>query len=125
MTDYASIERWWEIVMSAYLLVSLQANYFRNEAVLKAKAETTDPSTFQLSNHCHWEKGTTWKSSLNNLRLILQPYIFYCLMQPWLNIFKISKFRRCFLELIEEMNHFLGGATLSFSGFCTFHFMTG
>lgn len=29
LTDYASIERWWEIIMSAYLLVSLQANYFQ------------------------------------------------------------------------------------------------
>lgn len=29
VTDYTSIERWWEIVMSAYLLVSLQANYFQ------------------------------------------------------------------------------------------------
>jgi len=26
MTSYAQIERWWEIVMSAYLLVSLHTN---------------------------------------------------------------------------------------------------
>ncbi len=29
LTDYQSIERWWEIVLSAYLLVSLQANQFK------------------------------------------------------------------------------------------------
>ncbi len=31
LTDYKSIERWWELVMSAYLLVSIQANYFKSE----------------------------------------------------------------------------------------------
>lgn len=29
-TDYDSIERWWEIIVSAYLLVSLQADYFQS-----------------------------------------------------------------------------------------------
>lgn len=33
LTDYQSIERWWEIVLSAYLLVSLQANQFKLTAV--------------------------------------------------------------------------------------------
>lgn len=28
LTDYASIERWWEIVLSAYLLISWHANDF-------------------------------------------------------------------------------------------------
>ena len=30
LTAYESIERWWELVLSAYLLVSLQANYSKN-----------------------------------------------------------------------------------------------
>lgn len=29
LTDYQSIERWWEIIFSAYLLVSLQSNQFK------------------------------------------------------------------------------------------------
>ncbi|MEI2579991.1 hypothetical protein [Scytonema sp. PRP1] len=29
LTDYESIERWWEIIFSAYLLVSIQATYFQ------------------------------------------------------------------------------------------------
>ncbi|PSF37992.1 IS701 family transposase, partial [Aphanothece hegewaldii CCALA 016] len=125
VTDYTSIERWWEIVMSAYLLVSLQANYFQLESVCSSKNESTDLSTSQLSHHPLWEEGTTWKSALNNLRLILQPYTFYNLIQPWLEVFKIPKFRRCFLQLIEEMNHFLGFSTLCFSGRSPFHFLTG
>lgn len=29
LTDYQSIERWWEIIFSAYLLISLQSNQFK------------------------------------------------------------------------------------------------
>ncbi|MGE5657253.1 MAG: IS701 family transposase, partial [Actinomycetota bacterium] len=50
--------------------------------------------------------GMTWKSSLNNLRLLIQPYIFYNLISPWLDVFKIPGFRRKFYELIELMNTF-------------------
>jgi SRSO17 transposase len=32
LTDYASIERWWEIIFSAYLLISLQTEAFKDEA---------------------------------------------------------------------------------------------
>ncbi len=33
LTDYASISRWWEIVYSAYLLVSMQATSFQKATV--------------------------------------------------------------------------------------------
>jgi hypothetical protein len=117
VTDYESIERWWEIVMSAYLLVSLQANYFQLETVCRLKNKSDTPSTSQLSHHPLWEAGTSWKGALNNLRLIIQPYTFYNLLQPWLEVFKIPKFRRCFLELIEQMNQFFGLSSFDFSLF--------
>ena len=125
VTDYASIERWWEIVSSAYLLVSLQANYFKLETVFCESPESSNLSNSQLSQHPLWEKGTTWKSALNNLRLILQPYTYYNWLRPWLEVFKIPKFRRCFIQLIEKMNHFLGLSTLDFPGFSLDHFLTG
>ncbi len=111
LTDYASIERWWELVFSVYLLVSIQATYFQ------LKAQNHQISTMQVSDsfeesdalysqHPHWESGMTWKSALNNIRLIIQPYIFYCLIQPWLQVFNIPGMKRCFLKLIAFMNHF-------------------
>ncbi|GFE72188.1 transposase [Chroococcus sp. FPU101] len=51
VTDYVSIEKWWEIVMSAYLLVSLQANYFRLGSILNKNDEASEASTTRLSNH--------------------------------------------------------------------------
>jgi SRSO17 transposase len=115
LTDYQSIERWWEINFSAYLLVSIQATYFQFHHQLHHQPSTT--STFEVSapdasnftphsQHPYWESGTTWKSALNNLRLIIQPYIFYYLIQPWLTVFNIPGMKRCFSKLISFMNDF-------------------
>ncbi|MGL5833949.1 MAG: hypothetical protein ACRC1Z_12070 [Waterburya sp.] len=52
VTDYHSIERWWELVMSAYLLVSIQANYFQLETMVQSseqdwqKAQLSDSQLF-------------------------------------------------------------------------------
>ena len=120
MTDYASIEKWWEIVLSSYFLVSIQANYFRLETIPVEPQSLNQcppidtfishvPNTFSRFNqHCWWEQGITWKSALNNLRLIIQPYIFYCLIHPWLQVFKIPGLKRCFLKLIGIMNCWKG-----------------
>jgi SRSO17 transposase len=111
LTDYASIERWWEIIFSAYLLVSIQASYFQfhHQSSTTSTLEVstcTDSNLAPYSKHPYWESGTTWKSALNNLRLIIQPYIFYCLIQPWLTVFNIPGMKRCFLKLIAFMNDF-------------------
>lgn len=111
LTDYASIERWWELVFSAYLLVSIQATYFQFESKLNQEsapeeAVSVTSSASLYSQHPYWESGITWKSALNNLRLILQPLIFYCLIQPWLQVFDIPEMKRCFSKLIDLMNDF-------------------
>jgi hypothetical protein len=111
LTDYESIERWWEIIFSAYLLVSIQATYFQlsdqsNPTSTSLVLSSSDSNISQHSQHSKWESGTTWKSALNNLRLIIQPYIFYCLIQPWLTVFNIPGIKRCFLKLIDFMNDF-------------------
>ena len=59
-----------------------------------------------FSQHAWWESGINWKSALNNLRLIIQPYIFWCLIQPWLRVFPIPGLKRGFFKLIEIMNYF-------------------
>ena len=114
LTDYHSIERWWEIVFSAYLLVSLQALQFKSSDVNLAEgrnlaqknSQNFAETTKEFSQHPWWESGTNWKSALNNLRLIIQPYIFWHLIQPWLRVFSIPGIERGFLKLIEIINGF-------------------
>lgn len=108
LTDYSSIERWWEIIFSTYLLVSLQAEAFKDE-VNQPNIQISSRSlevTRKFEQHPYWESGINWKSALNNLRLIIQPYIFWHLIEPWLRVFPIPGMKRGFFKLIEIMNDF-------------------
>ena len=108
ITDYASIERWWELVSCAYLLVSVQSPVFQppdKEPASPQAAEVPTP-TDRFSEHRWWDPGQGWKHILNNLRLMLQPYVFHCLLLPWLLLFDIPGLRAGFLELIGIMNLF-------------------
>lgn len=93
LTDYASIERWWELVMSAYTLVSLQTEDFAAlDHVAAAASPPHAPDLLPpapappLNAHPAWDTGNGWKHHLNNLRLLLQPYTASCLLLPWLHL---------------------------------------
>ena len=60
----------------------------------------------RFSEHAWWDTGQGWKNILNNLRLILQPYVYYCLLLPWLLVFDIPGLRAGFLQLTGIMNSF-------------------
>src|SRR5215471_8315798 len=75
VTDYPSIERWWELVSCAYVLVSLQSPVFQHPDNASGRSHpstvTTPPARF--SEQRWWDRGQGWKHILNNLRLMLQP----------------------------------------------------
>ena len=108
VTDYTSIERWWEIVCSAYLLVSVQSPVFQQtgQELLRSGAPATVTSPDRFAEHRWWDLGQGWKNILNNLRLILQPYVSLCLLLPWLLVFDIPCLRAGFAELTGLMNLF-------------------
>jgi hypothetical protein len=89
VTDYAAIERWWEMVMSAYALVSLQSADFAALGPLAAAPSPVDstsasPPAAALEAHLAWDTGSGWKHRLNYLRLLLQPDVCTGLLLPWL-----------------------------------------
>ena len=107
VTDYTSIERWWEIVLSVYLLITWHANNFQNQAPPHTAQITSNlTSATPFKKHVRWELSTTWKSALNNLRLLIQPFIFWCLLEPWLYVFPIPGLKRGFFKLMAYMNDF-------------------
>jgi SRSO17 transposase len=89
-TRYEDIERWWEIVCSAYLMVSLHSESLR-------PSPPDSQSTF--ASHPWWDDGKGWKNILNNLRLIVQPFILFNLIQPWLTLFPIPQLSLGFTKL--------------------------
>ncbi|MCC5651865.1 IS701 family transposase [Nostoc sp. XA013] len=113
LTHYPDIERWWEIVCSAYLMVSLHSEQMQ---VSLPKQE----SKFAL--HPWWDNGNGWKNILNNLRLIIQPFISFNLIYPWLTVFPIpqlylgfSKLQSIIYSLTSSVFSYLNNADFYFS----------
>jgi SRSO17 transposase len=124
VTSYPAIEKWWEMVSSAYLMVSLQAEALSRqpqasippEQVEQEMLTTSQDRTvadggqdFQearehvLRQHKWWNEGKGWKHGLNNLRLIIQPFVTYCLLSPWLEILYLPSLKRGLGQLLTFM----------------------
>ncbi len=97
VTNYSQIQKWWEIVMSAYLMVSSHS-YRLNKSL------SSIPEQFQ--RHEFWDFKVGWKNHLNNLYLILQPFLCFSLIKRWLKVFPIPQLSLGFPRLISIMNLF-------------------
>ncbi len=110
VTDYSQIEKWWEIVMSAYLMVTLHSVRFN-------KSLSSVPDKFL--EHDLWDFKQGWKNLLNNLHLIIQPFIYFNLIKRWLKVFPIPQLSLGFPRLIALMNLFdICNFTFYFSDIC-------
>ena len=98
MTSYEQIEKWWEIVMSAFLMVSLFADQFNDSCPLAHQ---------QFVQHPWWDNQSGWKNLLNNLRLIIQPLICFNWLKRWLEVFPIAPLQIGFEQLTHKMNAFI------------------
>lgn len=97
VTRYEQIERWWEVVMSAFTMVCLFAQQFNTHC----------PITHQVfARHPWWQNQSGWKHLLNNLRLIIQPLICRNVLQHWANVCQQPKLMQAFEPLIAAMNQF-------------------
>jgi len=107
LTNYTDIEKWWEIVASAYLLVSLHSSALPT-ANKPLNTISTKGRGLLLTEHHHWDGKTGWKNLLNNLRLIIQPFVTFNLIKFWLKIFPIPELDVGFNRLMVFMNRFPG-----------------
>jgi SRSO17 transposase len=100
LTHYADIRKWWEIICSAYFLVSLYSEQLN-------KAQKTKPEIF--AEHPRWDHHQGWKNLLNNLRLIIQPFICFNLIKSWTKVFPIPQLLYSLSRLVSLMNRFTNG----------------
>jgi SRSO17 transposase len=91
LTDYHDIERWWELVFSAYLMVSLRTSVLTPaaEAELVQAPANAAPEPSPLTKHPWWDPELSWKRTLNNLRLLIQPFCALSLLLPWMTVFPV------------------------------------
>lgn len=106
LTNFADIEKWWEIIFSVYLMISLNAPAFQllNQSHIPNSKIRKPAVDFYI--HQQWNQGVGWKNVLNNLRLIIQPTILLWLISPWLDIFPNRYLLLGFHDLIHAMNQF-------------------
>ena len=107
VTDYAVIEKWWEVIMSAYLMVALHTPPLRPEGTVPPELDASEVVS-AFVQHCDWQPEGGWKTWLNNLRLVLLPWVSANLLRPWQRVFPIPELERGFELLIELMNQFRG-----------------
>jgi hypothetical protein len=103
LTTYDHIERWWELVLRAYLLISLQTLTFQ-----AARPADEGGARTTYAQHRWWDTGVGWKNTLNNLRLIMQPFICSALLSAWLCAFDIPALRVSLQELVRAMQQYQG-----------------
>ena len=88
-------------------MVSLQFDGLDSEG--DSHRDTPQTQLMQtLSEHPWWSEMKGWKQRLNNLQLIIQPYVYFCLIKPWLKVFEIPPLKIGFSRLIAIMNEFKG-----------------
>lgn len=90
LTKFEQIEKWWEIIMSAYWMISSYSKAFCSPNQSSTLPDLKIPSKEIITNftlHQQWSTQGGWKTTLNNLRLIIQPMILLWLLVPWLDIF--------------------------------------
>lgn len=97
VTHYEQIAKWWELVMSAFVMVSLFADAFNQSCPLAHQ---------QFAQHPWWKHQRGWKHWLNNLRLIVQPLTCSNWLKPWFSIFPTASLSRGLQRLIDQMNQF-------------------
>ena len=107
LTSYTDIEKWWEIVCSAYLLVSLHSQALSTLNQPLDHISSTGLGLL-LSEHDQWNQQRGWKNLLNNLRLVIQPLVIFNLLKSWLNIFPVPQLHTGLNRLIAFMNRFPG-----------------
>jgi SRSO17 transposase len=101
-TDYQRIEKWWEMVMSAYLMVSLQSENLND--LNRPKDPLTAYAHQQIQKHPEWHSGKGWKNTLNNLRLLVEPLYCFNLLKRWLLVIFTTHIFKQFCHLLFQFN---------------------
>jgi SRSO17 transposase len=133
VTSYPAIEKWWEMVSSAYLMVSLQAEGVSGQPQASTPPEEVEQETLTTSQerlgveggadlqearghvlrqHQWWNEGKGWKHVLHNLRLILQPFIICCSLSPGFEILHLPSLKRGLGQLLTLMQSIHGLAPI-------------
>jgi len=104
LTSFSAIEKWWEIIFCAYLMVSLKTPAFESLSSSSSPQARSDELEHERIPHPQWNSRGGWKNTLNNFRLIVQPTMVLWLLFPWLEVFPDSSLLLGLHDLIYSVN---------------------
>lgn len=96
-TNFEQIDKWWEIIFSAYWMISSLSSELR-------ESSSTQDSLANVYFHSQYSNQGGWKATLNNLRLIIQPTILFWTIIPWLDVFPNRSLLLGFHQLLATVN---------------------
>ena len=108
-TNFQEINKWWEIIFSAYWMISVHSKVFGDLNLDRALSDSNISDQESIANfalHQQWSDKEGWKSTLNNFRLIIQPTVLFWMIVPWLEVFPNRSLLLGFHQLIAVMNQF-------------------
>jgi len=103
-TNFNNINKWWEIIFCAYLMISLNTETLvslNSDNLPQSQASNTNT---EFTSHPQWNSPTGWKNVLNNVRLLVQPSLVLWLIIPWLEVFPNSYLLLGLHHLIDSIN---------------------
>ncbi|MDJ1184289.1 IS701 family transposase [Roseofilum casamattae] len=106
LTQFDKIEKWWEMILSSYLMISLNSQPFLKLKYPKSEQKECCQAEVDCSSHQQWNHSGGWKNVLNNFRLLIQPTLLLSSIIPWLSIFPNSHILRGLNKLISHVNQF-------------------
>jgi len=105
-TGFSEIEKWWEMIFSAYLMVSLEALVILRIQQSELGETEEHNLTIKTLEHPDWNLVKNWKNVLNNLRLLTQPLLMFHLIEPWLDSLPNYHLLLGFNALLAELSQF-------------------
>jgi len=107
-TDFASIEKWWELILSAYLMISLHTPPLRQstESVTPDPDTDNDHSLLRMSKPPYWQPNHGWKNTLNNIRVLMKPSLLFWAIVPWFQVFPDWQLLSSLRPLLHRVNQF-------------------
>ena len=112
LTKAEDILKWWEIINSVYWMISINTKPLR--MLWQEEKQNSEEKTEKTKiNHPNWRECNSWKNTLINYRIMIQPMIIFCTILPWLKLSRNNLLWNSFNDLLGcanyYMNHFLSG----------------
>ena len=106
LTKAEDILKWWEIINSAYWMISMSTKPLTDLGKIREKSSEQKEENRQI-NHEDWRECNSWKNTLINYRIMIQPMIIFGAILPWLKIIKSEMLWSGFNDLLRCANHYM------------------